>query len=88
MVVAVVRDIRLIPVYAGSTWEADFVGTCFEAHPRLRGEHPDQPVLGVGGAWLIPVYAGSTVSGFPSLTLFRAHPRLRGEHRSGVQPVV
>ena len=72
--------VRIIPAYAGCTfqvWETSFH---MSDHPRLRGVH-SAPVLEVDlSSRIIPAYAGCTES-LPPLPQFEQdHPRLRGVH--------
>ena len=54
---------RLIPAHAGSTWPCTVTSESASAHPRSRGEHPEEALEVEAHVWLIPAHAGSTRRG-------------------------
>ena len=71
---------RIIPAYAGSTRAGACGPSAPTDHPRIRGEHPHDPLRGRLSAGIIPAYAGSTSSLGFLWSLRQDHPRIRGEH--------
>src|SRR5690606_17394405 len=49
-------------------------------HPRIRGEHGQQPIRPGGKLRFIPAYAGNTSTELNGEPLTTVHPRIRGEH--------
>ena len=69
------------PHTRGALWKLLFGGDGKKDHPRIRGEHPHQPVWWGPHPWIIPAYAGST----PTSQSGGAHtpgssPHTRGAH--------
>ena len=71
---------RIIPAYAGSTRAGACGPSAPTDHPRIRGEHPHDPLRGRLSAGIIPAYAGSTSAGRRASRSRSDHPRIRGEH--------
>ena len=73
-------DTGIIPAYAESTptqkahcpWQGD--------HPRIRGEHPDEPRPDADRLGSSPHTRGARAQGIALLLSIGDHPRIRGEH--------
>ena len=76
----------IIPAYAGSTRRRPDRVSWIQDHPRIRGEHPHDPLRGRLSAGIIPAYAGSTSAGRRASRSRSDHPRIRGEHQDPTEP--
>jgi hypothetical protein len=74
------RDLRIIPAYAGSTYlPLPDGGALFGSSPHTRGAPARSSALVVIPG-IIPAYAGSTWRTGPRPRCIPDHPRIRGEH--------
>ena len=73
-------DAGIIPACAGNTGGTSGISTVFGDHPRMCGEHLQQPLLFFGGAGIIPACAGNTGRNAGNHQFARDHPRMCGEH--------
>ena len=71
---------RIIPAYAGSTY--DFDVWCWNSwdHPRIRGEHVRVGATAGAGRGSSPHTRGAPVDYEYLTTYYEDHPRIRGEH--------
>ncbi len=77
------RQVGIIPAYAGSTRRPYSAGASHWDHPRICGEHQLRLLHRLRDGGIIPAYAGSTGACRTSCTAARDHPRICGEHSSG-----
>ena len=75
-------DGRIIPAYAGSTYQGHPRDRLVRDHPRIRGEHALLRQASDSKLRIIPAYAGSTYLPKEADIFEGDHPRIRGEHEA------
>ena len=75
------RRRRIIPAYAGSTLRSDVAVISLADHPRIRGEHPENPRYRDDVDGSSPHTRGARRRRARRRAAPTDHPRIRGEHR-------
>ena len=76
---------RIIPAYAGSTFDSEFLWGPGTDHPRIRGEHSSSAPSGHGATGSSPHTRGAPTMAALVVAAVMDHPRIRGEHRRTIR---